>query len=261
MQQSIPVKFMQFDFVDCYYKLREPMTVDMVEQWFNASVSEQCRPIIQLIDPGPVLTIEQWSEREASLKSQGTDPEEYILLHILQIMPLTLDSFNEARQVVHELVVQAWSCFDDSSPSAPNETRYQAFNLKIRSFFLVFDRWMTSSLIHAFKKGHMCLVFTRPTYDRLVLDSGTLMRLIDLELSYGMEINLGRTLQEMSENLHRHNRARELVDKVFSYIDIARLRLRDEILNAGFRGAGLVPTGTLDGAKRPPAPPLVSQDE
>ena len=260
MQQPLAIQFLDFDFIDVFYQVKDKSLPSKIEQWFEEGVGEQSRPAKPWTDPGPALTIDAWTEREASRKRNSSNDEDYVLLQIVHMAPLRLNHYDEAPLVVHEMVVMAWACRADWSPFAPTETRFKAFRRYEDHLFLVLNRWLSVAVVHAFKKRHLCLMFKRSTFERLLVNSRKLASKLVEEVACGMDISLGRTVAERNEHTSQQLRARELVRRVFELIDVAYIRIGSETIKPALYGASLVLTDTLDGAKRPPKPSPVGHD-
>lgn len=260
MQQPIPLLFHDFDFIDVFYQLKDHQVAKVVEKRFDDAVAEQSKPTIQWFDQGVPLTIEAWTKQEAERKSHSTDQTDYVLLQIIHMSPLRLGGYEEAKQVVHEMVVVAWACRDNWSPYAPDETRFKAFRRSDQAFYMVLDQWVSASVLHACKKRHLCLLYTRSNYERLLVNSRKLSRRLEEESNAGMNIILGRTIDENKEQLRQHNRARELQGRIFDVVDVAYLRLGLPTGKLDLYGLSMISTDSLDGAKRPPKANPVSTD-
>ena len=258
-QLALGIQFIEFDIRDLFYFVKEFYVPPLVEEWFNEGVFI-CQPRSMSIMPlGPALTIEPWSLQEENKKRHSTTTEKYVLLQILQMMPLKLDGHDSAKLVLHELAVVAWNCLEDCSPLKPEERRYVLRRRPEAQVVLVLDRWVSHAVLHACRKKHEGLLFEASMYSLLLHYSGKLKDQVDEEVESGLNVQLGRTVQEMSWNQDQYHRARALINRVFDLVDIAYVVIRRESTEEKLKGARLLLTDELKDVK-PPKPSPEDQE-
>ena len=260
MSFTTPAPFMDFDFHEMYYHMAENYRPNLVEQWFAEGVSICNRPVYYPSDRGPALAIEQWVDRDARSNETRPNKDPYVLLQVVQMMPLRMNSADDASMVLHELVVVSWSCAEDAHPFNPFSERFRLTKRSEEQFYLVLNRWVSLSFVHTFKRGHLALVFTRDMYLKMLEYSKELHRQLQEEVDWGLVVTLGRTIQEISVNLNEYHRARALIRRVYDLVNVAYVTIKDASTNPLLQEVGMFFTDTLDGIKPPPSPSPFSYD-
>lgn len=252
MQIAEQVKWMEFDFLYMFYKKQDWHKPKIVEQWFDEGVALHRQPTCCGQDGGSVMKIAQWLDQSlpGRVSTAGEDP--YILLQVLQVMPLRLNGFDEANAVLHELVVVAWSCRPTVFKHA--DQGYIGTKRKEEQFFLVMDKWVSWSKLHCSNENHMCLFFTCEQYSKMLQNSQELGKQLDEEVEWGLVANLGRTVQEVSQNDHDYHRARLTLRRVFDLVDVAYFSLKEETKITDLQHVSLHITDQLSLVKKPPMP-------
>lgn len=259
-QLAVTVKFMEFNFADLFYVMQEHYKEELVEEWFDEGVF-LCQPKgIETLPFGRALSIDRWTIHDEEKKRYSTDNEQYVLVQILQMMPLRLNGFDAAKLVLHELVIVAWDCTDDWTPLKPADKRFKLKRRSEEQFVIVLDRWVSYSVLHACRKGHLALLFDRSMYLDMMRYSKELMRQVDEEVNSGMNVQLGRTMQEISSNLDKFHRARALLRRVFDLVDVAYVTVQQETTVQELQGTRLFITDELTAVKPPPMPSPVGED-
>ena len=259
-QLALTVKFVEFSFTDLFYVASDFYSPELVERWFEEGVLQCQSRSLAIMPLGRGLSIERWTLRQQEKKRYSTDDSQYVLLQIVHMMPLRFNDNDKAKLVLHELVVVAWECTDDWSPLKPADSRYKLKRRREEQFLLVLDRWVCHSVLHACVKGHLGLFFDRSMYLDMLRYSRDLMEKVDLEVGSGVNVHLGRTVQEISDNLDKFHRARALVSKVFDLVDVAYVVINRETTVEALQGARLFITDELTGVKPAPPPLAVGED-
>lgn len=200
------------------------------------------------------MTIEKWVDQDEPSCERDPNKDPYVLLQVLQIMPLRMNSFGDADKVLHELVVVAWSCAERISPCNPFTTRFKATKRPEEQFFIVLNKWVSMSLVHTFRKEHVGLAFTREMYLKMLANSRELGRKLQEEVEWGLVVTLGRTIHEVSTNLNEFHRAKALLRRVLDLVTVAYVTIREETTIESLEGVGMYFTDTLEGIKPPPSP-------
>ena len=254
MQVTIPVQFIEFNFSSLFYKERDfYRRPDIVEEWFDHGVMISQPRTCGILMDSPALTIEMWTEREEQRRSYRCGNAEYVMVQIIHMMPLRLNGYDEAKLVVHEMVIVAWDCTEDWSPFKPfNECYYKARHRPEDTFFIVLDRWVSQSVLHTCRAGHLGLLFEKSMYLMMLQNSKELAEHIEDELQWGMSITIGRTVAEVSHNLEKFQRARHLVSRVFDLVDLSYILIEGDTKYEALHGARMLMTDELTAVKRPP---------
>lgn len=259
-QLAVTVKFMEFNFSDLFYTMKDHYKAELVEEWFDEGVFI-CQPkSTEILPLGRALTIDRWTMQDEEKKRYSTDNEQYVLVQVLHMMPLRMNGNDDAKLVLHELVIVAWDCTDDWTPLKPADKRFKLKRRTEEQFIIVLDRWVSHSVLHACRKGHLALLFDRSMFVDMMRYSKELMRLIDEEVEWGMNVQLGRSVSEISSNLDKFHRARALLRRVFDLVDLAYVVVQQETTVAELQGTRLFITDELTGIKPPPMPSPVGQD-
>ena len=252
MQTTIPIQFLEFDFVSMYFKPQELYRPALVEEWFNEGVMLS-NPLASLgPGGGPLMQVEEWSDRSECKNRLSSYEEDFILVQVIQMMPLRLNGYDSAALVLHEMVVQVWSCSPYWSEYRPTDLKYKAERRKDEQFFLILDRWLSWSMVHSFKRGHIGLVFSREIFELLLANSKKLFSNLQEEVEWGLVANLGQTVQQISHNLHEFHRARSLVTRVMDVVDLAFIRIKGESSQQCLQGVQVLVSSDLDQVKPPP---------
>ncbi len=258
-QLAVTVKFVEFNFLDVFYIAKDPYNPELIEKWFEEGVAV-CQPRGYYRSLGPSLSIDKWTLQLEERTRHSTNDDQYVILQILHMMPLRLDGHDNARLVLHELVVVAWDCEDDWTPLKPTERRFKMKRREEEQFLLVLDRWVSHSVLHAFRKGHLALMFHQTMYLKMLNYSKELMKKVNDEVERGMNVQLGRSFDEISTNLDNYHRARALLRKVFDLVDVALTVITRETPVEELQGARILITDELTGVKPSPMPAPVGQD-
>lgn len=250
LQLALGVQFIEFDFGDLFFTMKEDYpSSEQLEEWFDEGVF-LCQPKTMAIMPlGPALTIERWTVLHEGKKRRSTSTDEYVLVQILHISPMKMNGDDSSRLVLHELVVVAWDCQEDWTPYKPLDQRYKAKRRSEEQFLVVLDRWVNHSVLHACRKGHFGLLFEKSMYHRMLDNSRELIRKVQDEVEWGMSVQLGRTVQDMTQNITSFHRARALTLRVFDLVDIAYVSVRRETAQQSLHGARLLITDELTAVK------------
>lgn len=254
MDVPVLAPFIEFDFGDMFYRMNGNYRPNLIEQWFEEGVAICNRPPVQVSDRGPALTIEPWVDRDGRSNERRATKDPYVLLQIVQMMPLRMNSFDYSQKVLHEMVVVAWSCVEVDCPFNPFKKRFKLHRRPEDQFFLVLNRWISWSVIHTCRRRHLGLVFTRELYLQLLANSNELGRKVREEVEWGLVVTLGRTIQEISNNLNEFHRARALLRRVFDLVSIAYMTINEEARIEGLQDVGMYFRDDLEGIKPPPMP-------
>lgn len=261
MQDVMPVTFVVFDYKDLYFKPQPNQNNTAIEQWFDEGVMVTT-PVQPRLGLGPVMTIEQWTQRlQASSDKAKVSRDDLVLLHVLQMMPLRFDGWEHSLFVLHELTVSAWTLSHEQSLYRPGPYRYFAARRPEQRFYLVTSKWMSWSMIHNMRQDHRGLVFDTQCYERLLRNSDQLHRLMMEQVETGAAVTLGRTVAEISRNLDEMHRAKALLRRVLSLADVAYISISDFAPEDTLQGVSVLVTDSLDYVKAPPMPTPVGPDD
>lgn len=258
-QLAVTVKFVEFNFLDLFYIVKDHYDPELVEKWFEEGVSV-CQPRGYYVSLGPSLSIDRWTLQLEEKTRHSTDDDKYVILQIIHMMPLRFNGADNARLVLHEMVVVAWDCEDDWTPLKPQERRFKMKRREEEQFVLVLDRWVSHSVLHAFRKGHLGLMFHQTMYLKMLNYSKELMKKVNEEVERGMNVQLGRSFEEISSNLDKYHKARALVGKVFDLVDVALSVVTRETPVEELQGARMLITDELTGVKPSSMPSPIDQD-
>jgi hypothetical protein len=186
--------------------------------------------------------------------------DKMILLQIVQMMPLRMNGYDAAPFVLHEMVVVVWECDDYWKPTNPFGEQYKAFRRSEDQFFIVLDRWVSKTVINVEKTGHFGMVFCPKMFKRMQENSKELARKLREEIDWGLTVNLGQTMQQISDNQDSFYRARCFLRRVTDLIDLALLRYTGVTKDERLKQAGLYVTDDLADIKPPPLPSPTGMD-
>lgn len=246
MKLALGVQFVEFDFHQLFYVKKEEYPLSaMFESWFDDGVSH-CQPLgLHTLTYGQNLTIEEWTSLHEQQEKLNTYTEQYVLVQILHMAPMKMNGCEDSRFVLHELVVVPWDCQEDWTPNRPPLPRYKARRRPEEQFLIVLDRWVSHAVLHASKKSHFGLLFERSMYLRMLESSNELVRQTQDEVDRGMDIKLGRTAQDVTQNYHNFKRARALGRKVYDLVDLAYLSVKRETSEQSLHGTRMLMTSDL----------------
>ncbi len=259
-QLALTFKFVEFNFLDLYYKVKDQYDPELIEKWFEEGVWECMPRSLGPLPGGRALSIDRWTKQFEERTRKSSDDDQYVILQILQMMPLRLNGDDNARLVLHELVVVAWDCEDGWTPLKPQERRFKMKRREEEQFVLVLDRWVSHSVLHACRKGHLGLMFHEVMYLKMLNHSKELMKKVNEEVERGMNVQLGRSFEEISSNLDKYHKARALLRKVFDLVDVALSVVTGETPVEELQGVRMLITDELTGVKPSPMPSPVGQD-
>ena len=261
MQTTIPLQFLEFDFTTMYFRPQEGYRTRIVQEWFNEGVM-LANPLASLgSGGGPVMEVEEWTDRSECKNRLVSHDEDFVLVQVVQMMPLRLNGFDSAQLVLHEMVVQVWSCSPYWSEYRPEDFRYKAERRKEEQFFMILDRWLSWSMVHSFKRCHFGLVFSREIFELMLANSKILLQKLEEDVEWGLVANLGQTIQQISHNIHEFHRARSLVTRVLEVVDVAYLRIKGETSQERLRGVQVLVSHDLDLVKPPPMPSPFDEED
>lgn len=253
------VNFVDFEFVSTFHMPKEGSKHKIVNEWFREGL-KVCRPPIADADQtSPCLQLEAWKE-------PCVDPVYYfehnkmILVQILHMMPLRLNGYDSAPFVVHEMVVVVWEFDDFCNPSSPFGARYRAFKRSEDHFFIVLDHWVSKTVISVQRSGHLGMVFCPKMFEIMHRNSRELGRKLKDEVDFGLTVNLGQTMQQISDNQDGFYRARCMLRRVMDLIDVAYVRYTGVTSDPRLKQVGLYVTDDLADVKPPPMPSPVRED-
>jgi len=250
---EMKVNFVDFEFLATYYMPREDYKPKIVEEWFREGL-KVCSPHCMDADlPSPYLQLQAWKEPYAD-PLYYFDHDKMILVQILHMMPLRLNGFDAARYVVHEMVVVVWECDDYWKPTNPFGEQYKAFRRSEDQFFIVLDRWISKTVINVEKSGQFGMVFCPKMFKRMHQNSKELGRKLREEVDFGLTVNLGQTMQQISQNQDGFYRARCMLRRVVDLIDVAFVRYTGVTTDQRLQQVGLCVTDDLDTVKPSPMP-------
>ncbi len=242
MSYPVPISFISFDFEQSFHTKKEHYDHNLVQAWFEAGIME-CQGSQKESSRGMLMEL-----RQSPPLPEGHRPsrEPLVLVQVLQLMPLKLNGDEDSGAVLHELAVVVWGCSPEGSLLNPFDDRYRITRRPETRLLLVFNRWMSWSLMHCHNKRHLGLVFSRELYSTILSFSSELAASMSDRLALGWEITLGRTEMEAVFNCQQHFQAHTMILKVFQLIDHAWIRIEGESSNLQIQNLGLYITGSLD---------------
>ena len=114
------------------------------------------------------------------------------------------------------------------------------------------NKWLSWSKLHCYKEGHFCLVFPKTTYLRLLKYGKELERKMMDEVIFGLNVTLGRDIKQVSFNMGEFDRARYVISRVYSFIDIAFVAAAGKATEPCLQDVGIYVTDDFDFVKPPP---------
>lgn len=245
------VDFIDFEFVETYYLMKENYKPKIVEEWFRQGLKVVSPRAMDADKPSPFLELKLWRDPFED-PTHYFDHDKMILVQIVQMMPLRMNGYDNAKYVVHEMSVIVWECAEYWRPKNPFLGQHKAFRRPEQQLFIVLDRWVSKHVISVDKAGHFGMVFCPKMFQRMMQNSAELSRKLRDDLDWGLVINLGRTMQEISDNQDAYYRGQCLKSRVTDLIDIVLLKFLGLTKDERLRDIGLYVTDDLDKIKPPP---------
>lgn len=242
MLRRVPFCLVDLEFHQCYYRQRDFLSSEGIEARFNEGVMRN-QPLISDPRRGPLLCLDEWSSGKAP-----TTPLKYVLLQVIQVMPLKVEGIALADGLVlHELVVKPWECRSDEYLGFWAKGRYHLSRCKSLRLFLLLDKAVTHSVLHLYKKGHLALVADLELLDDIVYQSEILEKLVDSFVNhYSQTVHLGLTLQEAQQNQKAWDKATSILIQVFGQVDFCFASLGSQAADPSLANTSLVLTEDLE---------------
>ena len=105
------------------------------------------------------------------------------------------------------------------------------------------------------------MVFSPEIFELLIANSNRLYAKLQEEVEWGLNAQLGRSVQQISHNLHEFHRARSLVRRVMEVVDLAYVRIKAESTEQCLQGVQVLVSDDLDQVKPPPMPTPFDQED
>lgn len=205
MIPKIPLKFMTFDFHDCYYYWSH-----LDDEWYTQSqyfdrARKEFHPADHEPNLGELLSLQEWTTIR-----KPTEPPKHVLLQVIHAMPISVDTWGQQKpgQFLHALVVKLWAVREENSFMGffgRGRTHLEG-NKSPTCLYVVLDRPFHFSAIHLFKRGHLGLLLDLETADELLATAERSHLRVEVTFQYNT-VRTGLTHNEATRNMGRHVKA------------------------------------------------------
>jgi len=216
MYTRMPLKFVNLQFHDCYYVLRESdPPPEKIESSFENSFI-YCQPLKADPSRGEVLRVQEWT----SHRKPELPPDSY-LVQVLHMMPAVIQGYGvpTKKAFVHCLVVKVWGVRPDYSfMGMYGKGRSHLEPVPdLRQLTLILNRPISHGVLHLYKKGHLGFMIDPFTLKELVTLSKLITKSLD-SLACFYTIWNGLNEPEAIKNCEDHHQANSHLH-VFSFFD------------------------------------------
>ena len=241
MQRKLPLRLLDLEFHQCYFVDKGFYSPEHIEEGFKESIIKY-QPLISDPSRGPILSLEEWTSTR-----MPTESFQYVLLQVMQIIPLKIDDKEQnTGLVLHQLEVKPWAYRSDSFMGFFAKGRSHLSRLKSLNLYLVLDRAITHSVLHLYKKGHLALIADLPFMDELAFRSEEIDRRVNDLVELGHTVQIGSTVQQSYQNNTDNYKVSEIRTFVYGDMDFCFVSVGRETTVPGLSNINVVLIDDLD---------------